>query len=95
VAAELIAEILDGVALQRGQRDHDKLVGALVLERLEIGGDRHLVGIGQQARVVDHPAGQLGKDRLGASRRQPKRQRHGQHHPAEAPRNRHEAPQLG
>ena len=35
MAAELIAVILDGVALQGGQGDDDDLVGALVLERLE------------------------------------------------------------
>ena len=48
MAAELIAEILDGVALQRRQRDDHDLVGALVLERLEVGGDRHLLGIGEE-----------------------------------------------
>ena len=71
-AAELIAEILDGVALQRRQRDDHELVGALVLERLEVGGDRHLLGIAQEARVIDHAAGQLRKDRLGSSRREAK-----------------------
>src|SRR6476620_9143373 len=41
--AELIAVILDGVALQRMHGDDDDLVGALVFERLELGGERRLV----------------------------------------------------
>ena len=69
MAAELIAEILDGVALQRGQRDHHDLVGALVLERLEVGGRaRHSSAALKQIGVVDDAAGELRKVGLGGER---------------------------
>src|SRR3990170_7308406 len=51
VTPELIAEILDGVALQRRQGDDHELIGALILECLEVGGDRHLLREGQEASV--------------------------------------------
>jgi hypothetical protein len=94
MTAELIAEILDGVALQRGKRDHHDLIGALVLERLEVGGDRHLLGIGEQVRVIDDAAGQLREIRLGVSGREPWQQRQGQHQSADAPPSGHLAPRL-
>jgi hypothetical protein len=65
-AAELVAEVLDLVALQRWQRDDDELVARLLLERGELRLDRGPVLGLQQTRVVDDAAGELGKIRLGA-----------------------------
>ena len=71
VAAELIAIVFDGVALQRGDRDHHYLVGALVLERLEIGGERLLISRVEQVRVIDDPTGERGEGGLGSAGENP------------------------
>ncbi len=89
MATELIAELLDAVALQRRQRDHYELIGALVLEQLEIG-DQLFLGVGaEQLRVIDDAAGELRKGRLGGGRPEPKHQDQGRHHNAEAPHSGH------
>ena len=56
LAAELIAEVLDRVALQRLQRDDGELVGRLLLERRELGVDRGAVLGVKQAGLVDDAA---------------------------------------
>ena len=59
MAAELIAEILDGKALEGGQRHDDDLVRALVLERFEARVEFGNISSAQEIGVVDHPAGEL------------------------------------
>ena len=77
------------IALQRRQRDDDELVGALVLERLELGGQLLLDVGAEQLRVIDDAAGQLRIGRLGGrGRDEPQHQSEGETNRAEAPRHR-------
>jgi hypothetical protein len=75
VPAELIAVVLDLVALQRWQRHHHHLIGALILELFQLLGERLLILRAQQIRVVDHAAGQRGKGWGGGNRKQRKAKR--------------------
>ena len=76
MAAELIAEILDRIALQGGQRHDHELVGALVLERLELRRQRLPVFRAQQSGVVHHAAGERGEGGLGGRRQQRQAERY-------------------
>ncbi len=65
-AAELIAVVLDGIALQRIGRVNDNLIAGLVLQRLEVAFNRRSVGGRQKVRIVDDAAGERGEFRLRA-----------------------------
>ncbi len=67
-AAELIAEVLDLVALQRRQRHDHELIGGLFLQRLEVGLDSGAILGLEQIGVVDDAPGELWKLRLGSPR---------------------------
>ena len=74
--------------MQRGQRDDDELVGALVLERLELVGQLLLDVGAEELRVIDHAAGELGIGRLGGrGRDEPQHHSEGETNRAEAPRH--------
>jgi hypothetical protein len=75
MSAELIAIILDGIPLQRGNRDYHDLVGALFLERFEVGRKPLLIRRFEQVRVVDHSACERGERGLGKCGRKAHHQR--------------------
>ncbi len=71
-AAELVAVVVDGVALQRGQGDHHHLATGPGLQVRQFLGDL-LLGAGRQHMgVIDHAAGQRreGEGRVGEGERE-------------------------
>src|SRR3546814_13768860 len=58
MAAELVAEVVDPGALQRGQGDHDELVGGRLLVAGEQLGEAARPVRAQQIGTVDHAAGE-------------------------------------
>ena len=64
-APELVAEILDRIALQRVRGVDHELVAGLCLQALEVGLDGRLVRGREQVRLVDDPARQRREFRLG------------------------------
>src|SRR3546814_15490921 len=69
MAAELVAEVVDRGALQRGQGDHDELVGGRLLVAGELLGEAALPVRAQQVGVVDPAAGDRRKLERGAARK--------------------------